>query len=114
MCYRYDCQAMLRPAVANVEWELIPPYYSNLYPWFGSFKESHWETDEGFGAGVLLMIDRISESSLQKEIACTYAMIDDGVGRMLRVLSGNGFKEYIGRCTHFRSWGISWRPRYHP
>jgi len=91
---RYDWQAMPQPAVANREREQIPPYCGDLYSWSGSFRESYWAADEGLEAGALLTTDHISESSLQKAIAYTYAMIemiDNGVGRILAALSENGF-----------------------
>ena len=93
---RYDWQSMPMPTVASGERERIPPYCRDLYPWSGSFRESYWAADEGLEAGALLTTDRISESSLQKAIAYTYAMIemiDDGVGRILGALSNNGFME---------------------
>ena len=93
---RYDPQAMPSPQVANGERERIPPYCGELYPHSGSFRESYWAADEGLEAGALLLTDRMSQSSLQKAIAYTYAMVEmiyDGVGRILGALSDNGLTE---------------------
>ncbi|MCY4228536.1 MAG: sulfatase-like hydrolase/transferase [Gammaproteobacteria bacterium] len=93
---RYDPQELPKPSVGKGERERIPPYCGDLYPWSGSFRESYRTANERLEAGKLLTTDRISENSLQKAIAHTYAMIemiDDGVGRILGALSDKGFAE---------------------
>ena len=93
---RYEPETLPKPKIAKEERQRIPPYCPDLYPWFGSYMKSFRAVDGMLEAGKLLLTEHLSESSLQKAIANTYAMIemiDDGVGRILSTLSKHNFTE---------------------
>ena len=93
---RYDPGVMPLPVVTEADRAGRPPYCTRLYPQGAGFRESYWAGDEGVEAGATITTDDISDESLQRAIAYTYAMIemlDAGVGQILGTLNDNGFAD---------------------
>jgi len=90
---RWNPADMPIPTVDPEERGKMPPYHTELYPQGGAFRELYWAGRSDLEAGSMITTDNISDGSMQKAIAYTYAMIemiDDGVGRILNALSQSG------------------------
>ncbi len=87
---RYDPQTVPIPAVTDEELKSQLPYYTELYPKGDGFRELYWAGRTDLEAGSMITTKGISDDSMRRAIAYTYAMIemiDDGVGKILRTLS---------------------------
>jgi arylsulfatase A-like enzyme len=86
---RYNPDEMPLPKCYPGELSRMPPYYGELYPKGQGFRELYWAGKMDMEAGSMITTDDISDNSMRKAIAYTYAMIemiDDGVGRILSTL----------------------------
>ncbi len=93
---RYDPNDMPLPRVDPHELCRMPPYYRELYPKGQGFRELYWAGRMDMEAGSMITTEDISDESMRRAIAYTYAMIemiDDGVGRILSSLEQRGDAE---------------------
>ncbi len=87
---RYDPENIPLPEVAPDERDKMPPYYGELYPKGEGFRELYWAGRQDMEAGSMITTDDVSDDSMRKAIAYTYAMIemiDQGVGKILSSMS---------------------------
>ena len=90
---RYKPEDMPLPRLDPGERERLPDYYDKLFPGEGGFRERYWAGLPDQEAGSMITTANISDASLRRAIAHTYAMIemiDDGVGHILRSLAQRG------------------------
>ena len=93
---RFAPADMPLPRVDPGELDKMPAYYRELYPTGGGFRENYWAARRDQEAGAMMATSEISEATLRRAIAHTYAMIemiDDGVGRILETLAAQGLEE---------------------
>jgi len=93
---RYDPDEMPLPEIFPSELSRMPPYYGDLYPKGQGFRELYWAAKTDLEAGAMITTEDISDDSMRKAIAYTYAMIemiDDGVGKILSALNKTGLEE---------------------
>ncbi len=101
---RYDPDSIPLPVVEPGELERMPPYYTGLYPTGDGFRELYWAGRQDLEAGSMIITEGISNDSMRKAIAYTYAMIemiDDGVGQILSSMDKHGLTE--NTCIVFTS-----------
>jgi len=90
---RYNPDDMPLPRVDAGELERLPDYYTKLFPTDQGFRELYWAGLPDMEAGSMITTDGVSDHSMQRAIAHTYAMIemiDDGVGKILNTLEAGG------------------------
>ena len=87
---RYNAEDMPLPRVDAGELERVPDYYTKLFPTDGGFRELYWAGTPDLEARSMIPSSGVSDASMRLAIAHTYAMIDDGVGQVLRALERNG------------------------
>ncbi len=93
---RYDPEDMPLPRSFPGELSRMPPYYGELFPQGRGFRELYWAAKMDMEAGAMITTEDISDHSMRKAIAYTYAMIemiDDGVGRILSALNKSGTQD---------------------
>ena len=93
---RYHPDDMPLPRMDPGELDRMPSYYRELYPNGQGFRELYWAGRQDLEAGSMITTENVSDESMRRAIAYTYAMIemiDDGVGRVLRELDKRGLTE---------------------
>ena len=93
---RYHPDDMPLPRADRDELARMPAYYGELHATGGSFRELYWAAQQDVEAGAMLTTERISNATMRRAIAHTYAMIemiDDGVGRLLQTLEQSGLAD---------------------
>ncbi len=90
---RYDPEKMPLPRVDPDELDNLPDYYTKLFPTDRGFRELYWAGLPDQEAGSMIATHGVSDTSMRRAIAHTYAMIemiDDGIGRILKTLEQQG------------------------
>lgn len=93
---RYDPGEVKLPPVSQDELNRQPSYYAELYPKGEGFRELYWAGRTDLEAGSMITTKNISDESMRRAIAYTYAMIemiDDGVGRIQQILQQQNLTE---------------------
>lgn len=93
---RYHPDDMPLPRMDAGELERMPPYYGKLYPQGQGFRELYWSAREDLEAGSMITTGGISDGSMRRAVAHTYAMIemiDDGVGGILNTVDACGLTD---------------------
>lgn len=86
---RYRPEEMPPPHIRPGELERAPSYYRELHPVDTGFRQVYWQGRMDLEGGNMIPTDHISDSSIRRAIANTYAMIemiDDGVGQILEAI----------------------------
>ena len=89
---RWDHRDMPLPRMDPDEFAQLPEYYGKLFPRGQGFRKLYWSASD-HEAGSMITTESISDVSMQKAIAHTYAMIemiDEGVGAILDALDRRG------------------------
>lgn len=93
---RYNADEMPLPRVDPGELDSLPDYYTDLFPTDRGFRELYWAGLPDMEAGSMIATAGISDDSMRRAIAHTYAMIemiDDGVGQILKTLAHKGLAD---------------------
>lgn len=86
---RYHPEDMPLPRMDAEELKRMPPYYGNLYPKGNGFRDLYWAGRTDLEAGSMITTEAVSDLSMRRAIAHTYAMIemiDHSVGHVMKTL----------------------------